>query len=295
MTIISAVIASKEGDLVSASFLPQSVQADLFKVAHDFLYSLKIEDGDVDMPYIETTTLRYVYKQTDDLYWILVTKTASDIFADTKALGQLVTTIMEYGPPETNSTTVTDEQRDLFYRHLWRPWDGDVPCLVCNSEIPPGLWTVEFDIRVQFLISIRDGRVSDDDVAYFNNLIDEAWTISTRMSPNPPVNHYDHKKFFNLSDSDSDSMNSAGSKDESIGEEVLIECCKMKCRMEDIRLEINRLQDPYLRLFARRDLLLKSDIDQSQTTGSAPLLRELDSYCGQSSTMLLESSPNKVL
>lgn len=253
--IVSAAILSKKGDIFSSDNLPHKLLADVSKHAKDFLYAISIQDDEIELPYIETTSVRYIYKQTDDLYWLLVTKPESEMFIDINLLGRFVCTIMEYGSTETNSTTLTDEQRELFYRHIWRPWDGSncsVCTCSCNSNSPV-VWQREFESRLQFLISIRDGHVDDDDVTYFNRLISEAWVVSTRLSPD---------EF----GSDDDSVCSKMS----IGEETLIDCCKFKCRLEDIRLETLRIQDPYLRLFARRDLLVGSHFNYQISSAPSP-------------------------
>lgn len=267
--MISVAIVSKKGELFCMESLPSDLKQDIANHARDFLYALSIEDDDVELPYIETPNMRYIYKQTEDLYWILVTKPESDMFTDIKLLGKFVCTIMEYGDLETNSQTITDQQRDLFYRHIWRPWDE--VCLFCDCHCGSiEIWQREFESRLQFLNSIRDGDVDEKDTYYFNGLINEAWAISAKLSPrwdkqNEPL------------DSDSDSVCSSAADAESISEENLIDGCRLKCRLEDIRLELNRIQDPYLRLFARRDLLSESDYCESRSfISSAPTYKDIN-------------------
>lgn len=294
MTIVSAAIVSRSDGLVCAKFLPTELRSELFKVANDFLYSLKIEDGDVELPYLETTSVRYVYKQTEDLYWVLVTAPESDVVADIRLLGRFVTTIMEYGPGETNSQTITDEQCDLFYRHIWRPWDDEHSCNFCGSNIE-ARWTSVFESRVQFLIDIRDGKVEESDVVYFNSLVAESWIVASKLWPRWSARKYlSRHNCLGFSDSDEEGECSNDSSNRSIGEDMLIDGCRMKCRMEDLHITIGRLEDRYLRLFARRDLLDDLQVSaESEPQSSAPMLRDLDSFCGQNSTMLVESSPNR--
>lgn len=264
--IISAAIVSRAGDVFYPSDIPHSLKVDISKHARTFLYTLEIEDDDIELPYIETTYQRYVYKQTDDLYWLLVTKTDSNLISDVNLLGKFVCTIMEYGLSETNSTTLTDEQKELFYRHIWRPWDEDPQCPTCgryNNQAE--IWEREFDSRVQFLISIRDGRVDESDVKYFSGLISESWAISAKLS----------SKSKDDLNSETDSV--CSSETRSISEETVIDGCRLACRLEDIRLELKRIQDPYLRLFARRDLLVGSAFNQQTQISSAPSFEELDS------------------
>lgn len=267
--IVCAVIVSKSGDVFCPDHLPYDIRVDISKHATAFLYAISIEDDDVELPYAETTHLRYVYKQTEDLYWILVTKPESKIQSDVDLLGRFVCTIMEYGSSETNSKTITDEQRDLFYRHIWRPWDEDAQCPTCGRHSNSSeLWEREFESRVQFLINIRDGHVDDNDVKYFNGIIAESWNISAKLSSKS-------KSIHDQCDSDNDSL--CSSEVRSISEETVIDGCRLACRLEDIRLELKRIQDPYLRLFARRDLLIGSAFNQPNHISSAPSFEELDS------------------
>lgn len=266
--ILSAAIISKAGRIFYADYLPEEVILDISKHANAFLYTLQISDDDVDLPYIETTYVRYTYKQTDDLYWLLVTRPESNLSSDVDLLGRFVCTIMEYGASETNSDTLTDEQRDLFYRHIWRPWDDNPQCPTCgrhNNQTE--IWDGEFDIRLQFLKQIRDGHVNYDDVNYFNGLIAESWKISSRLSSKSD------------SGQNQDGYNSESDSLCSISEETVIDGCRLACRLEDIRLEAKRIQDPYLRLFARRDLLKDSNFNLQTQMISAPSFEELDSTC----------------
>lgn len=270
--IISSAIVSKNGDIFCSNFLPCELKSDISRHANNFLYALSIEDDETELPYIETTNLRYIYKQTGDLYWLLVTKIESDMFNDIHLLGKFVCTIMEYGSTETNSTTLTDEQRELFYRHIWRPWDDYTTCPSCNcnsNSISPGLWEREFESRLQYLTRIRDGDVDENEVSYVSGLIAEAWAISAKLSPKW-MSPDKHEEF-----SDSDSACSDETNNQSISEETLIDGCRMKCRLEDIKIELGRLQDPYLCLFARRDLLIGSSYDDNHI-GSAPTFKELE-------------------
>lgn len=274
--IVSAAILSKKGDVFCANYLPTELKNDIRQQATKFLYAISIEDDDVELPYIETTSLRYIYKQSGDLYWLLVTKPESDMFNDIECLGKFVFTILEYGSTETNSSTLTDEQRDLFYRHIWRPWDEGAQCPFCSCHCnSPGVWEREFESRLQFLMDIRHGHVDERDANYFNGLIAESWHVSVRVSPkwNPSGAISDGPS------SESDSFCSSEDDDNhSISEEAVIYGCRMKCRLEDIRIESIRIQDPYLRLFARRDLLSGSMFDpQNNQISSAPSLRDLDS------------------
>lgn len=270
--IVSVAILSKNGNIFCSNHLPYQVKADISKHANNFLYSLSVEDDETELPYIETTTLRYIYKQTEDLYWLLVTKPESDMFTDIHLLGKFVCTIMEYGSSDTNSMTLTDEQRELFYRHIWRPWDEGSQCPFCSCHCnSPGLWEREFDSRLQFLISIRDGHVGEDDINYFTGLIAESWAISAKLSPK-----WNSDTIADEFTSDSDSVCSNETRN-SISEEAVIDGCRLKCRLEDLRLEVVRIQDPYLRLFARRDLLDDTCYSQNNQVSSAPTFKELDS------------------
>lgn len=266
--IIGAAILTKSGNLFCPDFIPYGLKKDTLEHVSNFLYALSLEGDDIELPYIETTNLRYIYKLTDDLYWLLVTKVESDMFTDINLLGRFVCTIMEYGMSETNSTTLTDEQCQLFYRHILRPWDENDRCsFCCQPCIGPELWQRDFEARLQFINGVRDGQIEDNDVNYFNGLISEAWLISEKLSPrwNASKNHQ-----LRQGDSQSDT-DSLCSSDHSISEETVIECCRLKCRLEDIRIELTRLQDPYLRLFARRDMLVDSDAQN----GTAPTLKDL--------------------
>lgn len=282
--IISAAIVSQDGKVFYSNSMPSYLKRGIANHTKDFLYSLSVEDDQIELPYIETTSLRYIYKQTEDLYWLLVTKLESDMFNDIKLLGKFVCTIMEYGALETTSTTLTDEQRDLFYRHIWRPWDEGSQCPFCNCHCgTPELWQREFESRLQFLISIRDGNIDDNEAFYFAGLVNEAWTINAKLTPRWISGQQD------CPNSDSDSLCSCTSDAQSISEENLIDGCRLKCRLEDIRLELNRLQDPYLRLFARRDLLPEYNGNGRQMS-SAPLFKELDSDAQSSSDYYQSSS-----
>ena len=264
--IKSAAIISKAGKILLPSYIPDELKKDIRNHANTFLYTLDIEDDDVELPYLESTYLRYVYKQTDDLFWLLVTGTESNLISDVNLLGKFVCTIMEYGPSDINSSTITEEQKELFYRHIWRPWDEEPQCPTCGrynnqSEI----WEREFDTRVQFIINIRDGHVEEQDVKYFNGLVSESWAISAKLLNRAKED----------TKSETDSL--CSSETRSISEETVIDGCRLACRLEDIRLELKRLQDPYLRLFARRDLLVGSTFQQPATMSSAPSFDEIDS------------------
>lgn len=263
--IVSCAIISRGGRIFYADFLPQEVKLSVSKEANTFLYALNLEGSELDLPYLETTYLRYVYKQTDDLYWVLVTKNESNLESDVKLLGRFVCTIMEYGQSSTNSDTLTDEQRDLFYRHLWRPWDEAPQCPTCgryNDQV--ALWEGEFDSRLQFLIQIRDGHMEQSDVCYFNGLIAESWIVNSSLAKADQRGH----------DSESDSV--CSSETRSISEETVIDGCRLACRLEDLRTEVRRLQDPYLRLFARRDLLTESTFNPISQISSAPSYDDFD-------------------
>lgn len=268
--IVCAAILSKSGAVFFADFLPQKVKLDISKHANSFLYTLGIEDDDIDLPYVETTYVRYVYKQTDDLYWLLVTKPESNLTKDVNLLGKFVCTIMEYGSPVTDSSSLTDEQRNLYYRHIWRAWDDNAQCSFCGRyNHPAEIWEQEFDARLQFLIRIRDGDVDDKDVEYFNGLISESWLVHTKLTQKSNAREENNYDF------DSDSVCS----EESISEETVIDGVRLACRFEDIHLAVKRLQDPYLRLFVRRDLLIDSTSSMQTQISSAPSFEELDSTC----------------
>lgn len=275
--IVSAAIVSENGDMFYSNQLPAELKSDITKHASNFLYSIRFQDEDVELPYIETTNLRYIYKQTGDLYWLLVTRTESDFFTDIHILGKFVCTIMEYGASETTSTTLTQEQRELFFTHIWRPWDEGGRCPFCSCHCnSPDRWEQEFESRLQFLISIRNGDIDDNDANYVKGLVAEAWSLSIKLSPrwNNPA---EPDEFI----SESDSVCSTESRSQSIGEESVIDGCRMKCRLEDIRIELTRIQDPYLRLFAKRDLLIGSTFDQNNQFSSAPSYKEMDSDTSQ--------------
>lgn len=267
--IISAAILSKEGRLFYSNELPYELESDIRKHAESFLNCLS-EEEDVEITYIEREHVRYIYKETGDLYWLLVTKPDSDLFIDIKILGRFVCTIMEYGlAPETNSETITSEQRDLFYRHVWRPWDDGDECPLCNSSRSSDkLWAIEFEARLQFFISIRDGNVDDSDAEYFNGLMYEAWSASIKLNP----------KWSRLNRSSSDSSFIDSDEDaQSICEEALLDGCRLKCFLSRVRLEASTLQDPYMRPFAVRDLLIGSTYKSTAQQTSAPTRREIDS------------------
>lgn len=270
--ILSAAIVSKDGEVFYSNCLPQELQPNIKKHAKDFLYSIKIADPNLELPYIETTYLRYIYKETEDLFWLLVTRPESKLHADIKLLGKLVCTIMESNPSETTSQTITEEQKDLFYRHIWRPWDDEPQCSFCDRYTnSAGVWEREFESRVQFLTSITNDQCDPSDVAYFNGLVAESWTTKIKLSIRSFSKH-NHEEY----NSDSDSVCSSDAK--SISEESLIEGCRLKCRLEDLRMELKRIQDPYLRLFARRNLL-DGEFDQALFMGSAPSYDEMNTSC----------------
>lgn len=268
MAVVCAAIVSKDGILQYPGFLPIEYRNDISQHAHGFLDALGVEDDEIELPYIETTIVRYIYKQTDDLYWLLVTRTESDMFTDINLLGKFVCTIMEYGDSETNSITLTNEQRDLFYRHIWRPWDDSYRCTFCGCQCH-ALDHLELESRLEFLISIRDGHVKDDDVNYFNGLIAESWQIALKLTVKKSATG-DHSSFSSVSGSTSED-----GLDESIGEETLIDNVRLKCLAEDMRIALSRIQDPYLRLFARKDLLVGTNHEQNHVS-SAPTLKELN-------------------
>lgn len=267
---VCAAIVSTEGVLHFSSFMPYEFRDDIAKHAQDFLQALNIEDDEVELTYIETSNVRYIYKQTDDLYWLLVTRIESDMFADINLLGRFVCTIMEYGSSETNSITLTDEQRDLFYRHIWRPWDDGYRCISCGCTCQEQVH-IELEGRLGFLTRIRDGHVDDEDVIYFNRLMTECWSVASSLTPKKISSS--HNSSFTTNSSPRSSL------DESIGEETLIDNVKLKCYLEDMRVALTRLQDPYLRLCARRDLLVGTNQEQNNIIGSAPTLKELDMEC----------------
>lgn len=272
--IVSASILTEKEEIFFASFLPNELRSDIKQHAKDFMHAIKREkDDEIELPYIENSNLRYIYKQSGDLYWLVVTKTESDMFNDIELLGKLVFTILEYGSSETNSGTLTDEQRDLYYRHIWRPWDDDSQCPLCSCHCnSPGLWERELENRLQFLMDIRHGHVAEQDANYFNGLVAESWHVSVKLTPK-----WKSGKAQGSPSSESDSLCSSEDNDQSISEEAVIYGCRMKCRLEDIRIELLRIQDPYLRLFARRDLLSGSMFDpRNDQISSAPSLRDLD-------------------
>lgn len=271
--IISAAILSRNGEVFHPNFLPQELQPDINKHAKDFIYSIKITDPNLELPYIETTYLRYIYKETEDLFWLLVTRPESKLHADIKLLGKFVCTIMESNPSETTSLTITEEQKDLFYRHIWRPWDDEPQCSFCDRyNNSAEVWEREFEARVQFLASVTNSQCDQSDVAYFNGLVAESWATKIKLSIRS-FSNYSHEEF----NSDSESVCSSDAK--SISEESLIDGCRLKCRLEDLRMELKRIQDPYLRLFARRNLLEEVEFDQTQIMGTAPSYDEMNTSC----------------
>lgn len=271
--IITATIVSKAGTIFhSEQTLPHILRGDISKHANNFIFSLSIETEDIEFPYIETTKLRYIYKETGDLYWLVVTKIESEMYSDIHLLGKFVCAIMEYGPTELNSSTLTDNQKEMFYRHIWRPWDGmESRCQLCNliGSLTPQAWEREFDTRLDFLVRIRDGHVDDDDMVYFNSLISEAWSIGVKL--NPAWSH------LNGHNREIGNESCSSSEDEMISEETVIDNCRLKCRLEDIRLEVSRLQDPYLKLFARRDLMNEIVLVDHDATAICDSINEISS------------------
>lgn len=239
--------------------------------AENFLDALSLEGDDVELPYIETSTVRYIYKQTGDLYWLLVTQLESDMFYDIKTLGQFVCTIMEYGASETNTKTLTDQQRDIFYQYLWQPWEDDGECVTCRC-VPNNIyvWHRNSEYRLQLLRSISDGHLSDEDASYVSALIKDAWAVSSKLSPKRAVS--DESGLH-----ESDSASQCSTESDGVNEDILIDGCRLKCRLEDLRLELYRLQDPYLRMFARRNLVNPTDIEKTNRRGTAPSLSVYDS------------------
>lgn len=261
--IIAIALVGQDGHLFLSEFLPEPMKKSIRTHADNFLDALLHEGDDV---YIETSSVRYIYKQTDDLYWLLVTKLESDMSFDIETLGQFVCTIMEYGSSETCTRTLTEQQRDLYYQHLWRPWDEEGECPTCNCHCNSVfVWQREFENRLQLLRSMSDGHISDEDASYVSALIRDAWFVSWKLSPKRTVS--EESGIHN-----SDSASQCSEEIDEISEDVLIDGCRLKCRLEDIRVELARIQDPYLRMFARRDLLNSSDINRSFEQGTAPSL-----------------------
>jgi len=62
----------------------------------------------------------------------MVTKIESNVDPDIDLLGKFFCTIMEFGSSETNSNTLTIEQKDLFYIHIWRAWDKNPQSHLCG-------------------------------------------------------------------------------------------------------------------------------------------------------------------
>ena len=239
--IVSAAIVSQSGEVYLADFLPEAVEKDIQDHANSFFFTINRDGNSVELPYIETSYFRYVYKETGDLYWLMVTKTESNLQSDIDLLGKFVCTIMEYGSSETNSNTLTIEQKDLFYRHIWRAWDEIPQCPLCDRyQDQVKTWERDLESRIQFLASIRDGQVNDQDVAYFNELISESWAISAKLAH--------------------DDVGDRGCSDDSISEAALVDGCRLACLLEDIRLQMKRIEDPYKRLFVRRDILTHSSL-----------------------------------
>lgn len=265
--ILSVAIISKNGDIFYPEELPIVIRNNISKHANDFLYALKIQNDTLELPYIETTKLRYIFKETGDLYWLIVTRLESDMFSDIQLLGKFVCTIMEYGSQETNSDSLTDEQRELFYRHIWRPWDDEIQCPGCSiHNKTSSCFEREFEGRLQFLMDMRNGNISDKDVTYFNGLVKECWSVHIRLSQD----EYD--------DSDSDDFSSCGTK-EYVSEEAVIDGVGLRIRLDDIRIVMDRMQDPYMRLYANRDLLIGSIVNDHDQSTSAPPYKECDSKC----------------
>lgn len=274
--IVSAAILTLKEEVFFANFLPNELRADIQRHVKDFLHAIgRQEDDEVELPYIENSKLRYIYKQSGDLYWLLVTKTDADMFNDIEQLGRFVYTVLEYGSSETNSTTITDEQRDLYYRHIWRPWDEGSQCPLCSCHCnSAAAWERELESRLQFLMDIRHCDIEESDANYFNGLIAESWHVSVKL-PSKWSSGSAHDG--GLSSSECDSLCSSEDDNRSISEEAVIYGCRMKCRLEDIRIELIRMQDPYLRLFARRDLLIGSAFDpKNNQVSSAPPMKDLD-------------------
>ena len=239
--LISAAILANNGELFLPDFLPEDVNKEIQSQADAFTFALKRDETDVELPYYETTYSRYVFRETGDLYWFMVTNTESDLHSDINLLGKLVCTIMEYCPTETSSSSLTNEQINLFYRHIWRVWDRDSDCSQCGTRKSQSkIWDHEFERRVKFLASIRDGQVDEHDVDYFNHLIAESWTINSKLT--------------------ADRSNESVCSNDTISEEALVDNCRLTCLLEDIRLELDRIQDPYMRLFARRNLLKDTNL-----------------------------------
>lgn len=265
--IVSAAILSKIGDVYISDFLPDEVKKDIRNQVDAFLYTINRDENDPELPYYETTYSRYIFKETEDLYWLLVTKTESDLESDINLLGRFVCTIMAYGTAETTSITLTKEQKDLFYRHIWRAWDVDPQCLTCGRcNMPANIWEHDFALRVQFLSSLRDGQVEDKDIAYFNDLITESWAISAKLAQ--------------------DSSKDSDESEVSICEGVLVDGCRLTCLMEDIRITLKRIQDPYMRLFARRDLLKDPGLNtMSNEPGDNHALNNFNNSYGNNTTV----------
>lgn len=264
--ILSVAIVSKNGGIFFPEELPIEIRSKISKHAHDFLYALRIQNDKLELPYIETSKLRYIFKETGDLYWLIVTRLESDMFSDIHLLGKFICTIMEYGSQETNSETLTDEQRELFYRHIWRPWDDEVQCPSCSvHNKTSSCFGREFEGRLQFLMDMRNGNISEEDVKYFNELVKESWNVNIKLS----LDEYE---------SNSDDFSSCGTG-EYVSEEAVIDGVRLRLRIDDIKIVIDRLSDPYTRLYANRNLLIGSNFEGKDQTTSAPPYKECDSKC----------------
>lgn len=250
--ILAAALVAQDGRLFYLKYMHDSLKAKISFYGKDFLKLLSAEPEITEITYIETKDYRYVYKQTEDLYWLLATRVESDLFDDIYLMGKLVSTIVDCGPSETTSYSLSEYQKELFYHHAWHPWDGAGPSGYSSLLTEPETWTLKFEQRVQFLIDVTNEHIHESDITYYNCLVEEAWSIEAQV----------------------DKIANATSNTDEIDEIDLIEGCRLKCRLEQIRVTINRIQDPYLRLFACRDLMqenIPEDADQTLKIGSEPI------------------------
>lgn len=269
---IAAAIVSEKGEILFPKQMHCWFKDKVSKHVKNFLNLMNSEDDSTTLTYVESKDVRYIYKQTEDLYWILVTRIESDLFADIHIMGKFVETVVECGSIETNSHSISDYQRELFYRHIWHPWDGE--CQFCGFHLSQRsteseFWVGKFELRLQFFIEVTNNEVPASDVDYYNILIEEAWVVAAQLDT------YGGNDAIKFDDEDFDRISCA----ESIDEERLIDCCRLKCRLEDIQLEVKRIEDPYLRLFARRDLIQDCttiNLDQTLQIGSAPTFEQVE-------------------
>lgn len=129
-----------------------------------------------------------------------------------------------------------NHQLKLLYKILWRPWDECPRCDKCDMVRDVSDYYADVaKSRAQLLIDINRGLIDLDDRSYIQDLLGEAWRVQIELE--------------GILEDENEVT------EDSIDEQRLIECCRLKVRLEDIQIELNRLEDPYLRMFAKRDLI----------------------------------------